>query len=146
MEYKTSELIDNALDAAVGIALGMEINMISQDGIPCFSTYQCNFDCGPSINESGDIFEPSVRWDHGGPIIESERISLEFYGRYWGAMPKDENGFEIADLGQDKHRVMASNWCPVMATGETPLIAAMRGFVALKLGDEVSFLKTKKGE
>jgi hypothetical protein len=52
-------------------------------------------------------------------------------------MPNDEHGCEIADSDHEKHVQMASGWCPVMATGETALVAAMRAFVKMKLGDTV---------
>jgi hypothetical protein len=65
-------------------------------------------------------FHPSTNWAQGGPIIEREGISV---------CPD-----EIAP------------WCAffdngtaeyVFYTGTTPLIAAMRCYVASKLGDEV---------
>ena len=60
-------------------------------------------------------FTPSTNWEHGGPIIERERINLWNEGHDW----------EASLYG--KHIV----W------GETALIAAMRCYVASKLGDEV---------
>ena len=65
------------------------------------------------------IFRPSTDWAQGGPIIEREGISInshldghEWFARdYWGMN-------EQAD--------------------EKPLIAAMRCYVASKLGDEVN--------
>lgn len=60
----------------------------------------------------------SRRWDMGGPIIEREKI----------AMWEDDEGGWFASAhegrGNDFH-------------GETLLIAAMRCYVASKLGDEV---------
>jgi len=59
----------------------------------------------------------SIEWDQGGPIIEREFIGLQ----RWNAE------FEwAADIGGDFDQY-----------GETPLIAAMRCYVASKLGDEV---------
>ena len=58
---------------------------------------------------------PSSDWAQGGPIIERERINLWNEGYEW----------EASLFG--KHIV----W------GNTPLIAAMRCYVASKLGDEV---------
>ena len=63
--------------------------------------------------------EYSTDWSQGGPIVERERVAL------W---PDEEGGFfASADegAGKDFH-------------GPTPLIAAMRAFVASKLGDEVN--------
>jgi hypothetical protein len=66
-----------------------------------------------------NIFKPSTDWSQGGPIIEREWIDL--------------------------HCVNDSLWeaeCPApgglaMQNGPTPLTAAMRCYVASKLGDEV---------
>ena len=61
-------------------------------------------------------FQPSTDWSQGGPIIELEKIETRHDGR--------------------------QSWCTWMNKvgamhGPTPLIAAMRCFVASKLGDEV---------
>jgi len=56
----------------------------------------------------------STDWAQGGPIIERERIAV------WG-----DNPFWEAERG--------SVWC----NGPTPLIAAMRCYVASKLGDKI---------
>lgn len=58
-------------------------------------------------------------WNQGGPIIEREGISLEWSG--WGG---DEQW--IAYLKHDDE-----------FKGPTPLIAAMRCYVASKLGDTI---------
>lgn len=61
-------------------------------------------------------FQPSTDWAKGGPIIERERIDVYgFDGDSWGA----EDNFRRRQYGQ------------------TPLIAAMRCFVASHLGAEV---------
>lgn len=58
---------------------------------------------------------PSTLWIQGGPIIEREKITTEWTGEDWmGYIRHDEEFF-----------------------GPTPLIAAMRCYVASKLGDEV---------
>lgn len=61
-----------------------------------------------------DEWEPSTNWYDGGPIIERELIELRWY----------------RGIGQ-------LMWKANSATGPTPLIAAMRAYVASKLGDEV---------
>jgi len=63
----------------------------------------------------------STNWLVGGPIIEREEISLST-GYEWEAV-KDIDVRGRTDV--------------VLAHGETPLIAAMRCYVASKLGDEV---------
>ena len=65
--------------------------------------------------DDGWVFKPSTDWAQGGPIIERERICLiDQGGDYWQAL-----------------------WGWKEAFGPTPLIAAMRCYVASKLGDEV---------
>jgi len=60
-------------------------------------------------------FSPSTDWAQGGPIIEREKMTLEWTGEDWMAYIRhDEEYF-----------------------GPTPLIAAMRCYVASKMGDEV---------
>ena len=68
-------------------------------------------------DEQGEIVEvsPSTNWAQGGPIIEREEIAIFLeYPKEWGA----------TDGNYSK-------------PGDTPLIAAMRCYVASKLGDEV---------
>jgi hypothetical protein len=59
-------------------------------------------------------------WAQGGPIIDRERIDHNH-----------ENGYVVA-LMREPH---GHDW--TQAEGPTPLIAAMRCYVASKLGDEV---------
>lgn len=62
-----------------------------------------------------DLYAPSKLWEQGGLIIEQERISLiDQGGDYWQAL---------------------CGW--IETFGDTPLIAAMRCYVASKLGDEI---------
>jgi hypothetical protein len=61
-------------------------------------------------------FEPTINWVQGGAIIERERISLWCDGT---------GDWEAKQYG--KNEMWAS----------TPLVAAMRCYVASKLGDEV---------
>ena len=60
---------------------------------------------------------PHQLWEQGGPIIEREGIELSLISNHWEAM--------IAFSGKEPQK------------GPTPLIAAMRCYVASKLGDEV---------
>ena len=64
-----------------------------------------------------DAYNYSTDWAQGGPIIERQEIELVPKGMHWDA---------YAD--EDFH---------VPYSGPTPLIAAMRCYVASKLGDEV---------
>ena len=63
----------------------------------------------------GNLVYYSTFWTLGGPIIERERICLiDQGGDYWQAL-----------------------WGWKEAFGPTPLVAAMRCYVASKLGDEI---------
>jgi hypothetical protein len=62
----------------------------------------------------------SESWAYGGPIIEREEMTVG----------TDRRGQWDARIYEDH----AESWCEV---GPTPLIAAMRCYVASKLGDEV---------
>lgn len=62
-------------------------------------------------------WKPSTNWSQGGPIIERERITVV-------AMPDGSWQSQGKDLRPHFHN-------------PTPLIAAMRCYVASKLGDEV---------
>ena len=61
-------------------------------------------------------YSPSTDWAQGGAIIEREKIQIKENG----------HGHWFAKIGKGK-------WM----RGTTPLIAAMRCYVASKLGDEV---------
>ena len=63
-------------------------------------------------------YKPSTDWAQGGPIIERERIKIASYGDQWQA---------VAHLESES----------IYERGETILMAAMRCYVASKLGDEV---------
>lgn len=67
-------------------------------------------------------FQPSTNWDQGGPIIERERMTVEHF--------VDDSGG--AWLATHIRRPYFNE-----ETGPTPLIAAMRCYVASRLGDEV---------
>lgn len=110
----SSELAE--LDAAVARAQGWKVVNFSEgrDGVysvpddPHSFVGYLQLECPPPW------FRPSTDWSQGGPIIEKERIALLIWpakgftwaGQVWGHA--------------DPHH------------GETPLIAAMRAFVASK--------------
>lgn len=65
-------------------------------------------------------YAPSIGWAQGGPIIEREEIFLakSVLGGWTAAMYPDDI-------------------CCILYAGDTPLVAAMRVYVASKMGDEV---------
>lgn len=75
----------------------------------------------PKTRNSGEVYSPSTDWSQGGPLLKSNRISImQKHDGWWRAC--------IFDLNDDL-------FCLQLA--DDPLIAAMRCFVASKLGDEV---------
>jgi len=105
---KTSELTGAALDWAVAKCEDLELYSGPRDSNPA---YKANW----VRRKHGDLFQPSTDWSQGGPIIERERINLEPFSNI--------NGEQWSADGE---------W-----DSPTPLIAAMRCYVASKMGDEV---------
>lgn len=76
-----------------------------------------NYSGALTIRYDGDWWQPSTDWAQGGPIIEREGITVR---RYTDALWD-------ASMGRLDY----------VADGPTPLIAAMRCYVASKMGEEV---------
>jgi len=107
MKLKTSELTGAALDWAVAKCEGAYTPGVDTD-----------IDGTKRINCGGMYPEWSTDWAHGGPIIEREGIELVTVSHDWRATINSEDGW-------------------LREYGPTPLIAAMRCYVASKLGDIV---------
>lgn len=111
MKIKTSELTGRALNYAVAM-LAYPAPDYEPDDWEGYVTAGCS--------DEGWVFSPSTDWAQGGRIIERENIQLKH----------DGSGFlRIAHGGNYPNFVQAK--------GPTPLIAAMRCYVATKLGNEV---------
>ena len=98
-------------------------------------------------------FKYSTDWSHGGPIIERENISvIRLYdesipdaegfwrGKYvpqWGAVIGDRHSTEEQHGSQGDYWGRSYHVDEDAVCGETVLIAAMRCYVASKLGDNV---------
>lgn len=109
MKIKTSELTGPALRWAVAQCEGRTDPYWMNDGI-----------CG--------AYKPDHYWLQGGPIIEREGIELHKWATDgWRAQATSYTFLNTPDEKPD----FAEQY------GPTPLIAAMRCFVASKLGDEV---------
>lgn len=81
--------------------------------------------CEGGVGENqllGAWYAPSTNWAQGGPIIEREKLDVFCSGTVWDASTGDRHPNAIK-------------------SGPTPLIAAMRCYVASKLGDEVEIPK-----
>jgi hypothetical protein len=89
----------------------------------------CQFVPNNPFRQDYQIFEPSQAWEHGGPIIEREGMRLS----------RTSGRPEWHALTQGKQEENCTNFH--MGYGPTPLIAAMRAFVASKFGDEVPDIK-----
>lgn len=87
--------------------------------------FECSNDMGLIVVEEyeDEYFSPSMKWSQGGWIIEREEIGLT----YSGSMPC---WYATSQHGKRFLRL-----------GNTPLIAAMRCYVASKLGDTVKIPK-----
>ena len=72
----------------------------------------------------GAWYAPSTDWAQGGTIIEREGMGVWMY--QWNEQGEPEWGWYAEDKDGDH-----------VQKGTTPLIAAMRSYVASKLGDEV---------
>lgn len=106
MKVKVTELSGAALDWAVANATG--------DFTP-----NKHFDDEGNLQRWVEHYSdcrPSTDWSQGGPLIEREKIAIDFDHDVWNASKYDTNWY---------------------ISGPTPLIAAMRCYVRNKLGDEV---------
>lgn len=113
---KTSELTGAALDWAVAKCDGITVLPKMRGG------HFVTLNRGETV-----LLCYSTDWAQGGPIIEREMICIEcvFHQAFWNAYtpaPEQPTG--------EAH-----------AYGDTPLVAAMRCYVASKLGDEVELPK-----
>lgn len=77
-----------------------------------------------------DEWKPSTNWAQGGPIIEKEQITLRFSENNWVAEWWADN----SGMAKNPEQRFVHNRYKV---GSRPLIAAMRCYVASKLGEEV---------
>ncbi len=125
---KTKDLIGAALDWAVAAALAAQYNedrVVKVCRVEVTTPAWIERENSPGSAPYYHRWSPSSDWAQGGPIIEREFIELRpgsYTGkdRLWAAWGQNRHG----DRSQGK-------------TGPTALIAAMRCYVASKLGDEV---------
>jgi hypothetical protein len=110
MKIKVSEAKDQALDWLVAKCAGGEVFMNAGQLEALWTT---------------DGYKPSTLWAQGGPIIEREGIEI-----HKGNPLYFPQGNEHGDYYEPL-------WLAGKQHGQTPLIAAMRCYVASKLGDEV---------
>ncbi|WP_159711527.1 phage protein NinX family protein [Geminicoccus flavidas] len=129
---RVAELDGAELDAAVARALGHQV--VRRCDLPYqpyiadpanHPTYGVLGMVDPGKTPAWDTWlyipDYSSDWSDGGPIIERERIGLNMHHGEWGAWAT-YSAYESNDPDQ---------------VGPTPLIAAMRAFVASKFGETV---------
>jgi hypothetical protein len=136
-KYKVAELEGRLLDAAVAISEGW----VPPDNQSGMWMMPGEFSEGHIRTPGGPPFF-SLDIEHGWPIIDREKISLVYSdhpsgrrGQQWSAFcgPFDhyiDEGVPVEDVIQH-----APGYAE--AYGPTALVAAMRAFVAAKLGEEV---------
>lgn len=158
MKHKTSEISGALLDAAVAkalcvgdpvaeakyshpvVILSLDICILGYGMSDAKRQWWTDFQLPPSVeplktHPEWDLFfrerqfSPSTNWDDGGPIIERERIDVAAPDEF----SDDERWFAGIYHGSARHATPRN--CEMR--GDTPLIAAMRAYVASKLGDEV---------
>lgn len=121
VEVHTFSLIGRALDWAVAKCEGRKIEFNYQ------YTEETRFDgwwqLGP--NHWQPLNSYSTNWAQGGPIIERERIGVKYTG----------NALEFVAWRNGLRSIKYDKY------GPTPLIAAMRCYVASKLGDAIQIPK-----
>ena len=103
---------------------------------------QCDSEEGLIINNIiGWIpYRPSANWAQGGPIIEREKIDLEFMDNFeaWCGSVVREYGQDRESYSDDQDRESyTAEQESFVGYGPTPLIAAMRCYVASKMGNVV---------
>lgn len=122
MKVKTSEAKDQVLDYLVAVCAGFSEYL--ENDLP-LSYADAD---GKSVS-----WNPSTNWAQGGPIIEREKL-----GVWWATHYVDGDGVEYGNHWYCETGCTDDNYdSQHLAEGPTPLIAAMRCYVASKLGDEV---------
>lgn len=110
MKIKTSEASGVVLDWVVARCDGVEFDHIEHKHGSIYLWLPREFN-----QDQYELYSPSNDWAQGGPIIERDIKTLERDGDGWFARSQQGN----------------------TSIGEAPLIAAMRCYVASKLGDVV---------
>jgi hypothetical protein len=121
---KTSELTGPALDWAVAKCEGFDETTYLRNAIIIKDVFGKATGITVPINREYVWFKPSTDWAQGGPIIEREKIDVE-----WRSI--EGCWAKLEWLDEPFHE----------GFGPTPLIAAMRCYVASKLGDDIDIPK-----
>lgn len=131
MKYKTSELEGALLDAAVAMAEGLPNILFAHRSNSSGQWVRTALYKVPGKRYLVERRVPlySSEWEQGGPIIERERIGFE-----------PQQAFDVArgglSLVEGSWHAHGGEWA---LNGPTPLVAAMRTYVANKFGEEVEW-------
>lgn len=127
MKIKVSESTPMQLNYLVGVAEGFQWQTDDPKvGLHCGKLVLVALDYALMDDWGLTPYAPAESWSVAGPIIEREEISLHTTPKFaaqcmkWDASQRNVNGA-----------------CVRSQFGPTPLIAAMRCYVASRLGDEV---------
>ena len=134
---KTSELTGAALDWAVAKCEHPDLVWGNSIGIH-HASHQIVI---PHLPEPQCYWSPSTNWAQAGPIIERERLWIGY-----SAVQQSQSLrlFAMEDAVVQCHKTVYPPQ-PKSTTGPTILIAAMRCYVASKLGNEVEVPKELAG-
>ena len=128
MKIKTSELVGAKLDYAVALCEGKNFRIKEKDDLTKHVVEMLAIPCPDKkpgccvAHFKLEYYSPSTNWSQGGPIIEWAGIDM-----YLHETPKTsaQNDYWTALRGF------------LNTSGDTLLVAAMRCYVASKLGNEV---------
>lgn len=125
---KTSELTGSALDWAVAKCVNPTYGMVQ--------THQDSKDRW-HVKLHGEIgnYAPSTNWAQGGPIIDQENITV--CPVFAVGNPEADAYRKVGWVAHAAPKTPLTVQRRTAAPVTTPLVAAMRCFVASKLGDEV---------
>jgi hypothetical protein len=124
--HKIDSLVGVYLDAAVAKAEGIAFRICnSAEGKFLRTGVAGSAEHYPCTDLCVEGYRPSSHWGDGGAIIERERIAIEPNAgtKTWSAVYNDS---------------FSGNWPPNdIVDADTPLVAAMRAYLAAKFGETV---------
>ena len=99
------------------------------------------------LRQIGVNWNPSKNWDQAGPLIEENCITVDCVEGEYSSRLRGYKTYWVADIGKQCAETVygsqGDDWgesyqiSGFSIKGDTPLIAAMRCLVQVKLGDEV---------
>lgn len=141
VKHAVAALEGALLDAAVAKAEGHEVRLAPErpgSGGPlvCWQVRTASY--VRELYPPSEAFEPSTEWAHGGPLVERERIVVVPTAKTCAAFyPVEYRVGETDPTGALDSKFVHFDRLHSWSTGPTPLIAAMRAYVASKFGEEV---------